>query len=809
MDPVTLSKVVALAALAVGCRGYIHAEYKLYRDFKPSRRRGWIGRLAAYNTIYLCAAIAPLIAPFIADTMARVGLVAYFTLSGTALILYCRVSGHHIDKRFFFDDDVIELLWRERNQVRAPDLAYRGQIVPVALGAIAVAAALLPPSQSFNVETLVPASVAAIGVLGILLGKVSRRSPPFPSLCAIPMDLLVHILRHEMPESVATREVSLRAQGTGLNKIIVVMDGNIRGDCLSINNRSMETTPYLESRDQLVINFGTSVSSHNFSSYSRYIFRSGVRTEDLLYRLFGGLNFAGPNIWQYARAAGFKTVYIDGFPHSWRRHSGMTPREARFIDHVIHLPEVKLWERDGKVAERLLEALRDPEPAFIYIEKFGMHGPYGDGYPADMQMSKPESASARDAQLAAYKNALRRSVDGFFRKVLPKIDLQRAVLIYTSDHGQRITDNGYAFTPGVTGPDVAQEEAQVPLFAVTQSEPLRMHLVEAAVRFRDRATHFDIFPALLFAFGYERQCIISSYGNGLLGEPRLPRKFLVGFKKNVRWVPVKEASTSAVLGKCCEQVGNGLKVVVINRDSDSRRRRLMQEQLKAAGIEFTFFRAIDAERGEHAHLSRHNPDISRRVGGYVLAPSEIACFASHHAVWKRCIATQTAHLIFEDDVYIHADFTRQLNLALSLMARGIVRLGFNPSGLRPLVPTTDILDGQRVFSCPPGSTCGSFCYLVTPEHAANLLAFAQTWTEPVDHYIEATHKHGVPNLSFEMPTLNHVSALASTMVDRREKEPFSRLDTMQVRLKRGLDKTAVIIRRLFNKVLARGHGESC
>ncbi len=791
MDLVTVLKLTTLVAIAGAGYRFIQADYGMYSRFSPAHRSGRALRLCAFHGVYLAAAAAPFLSPFIENDAIRVFFVLYFVLSGMALVAYRSISGCHIDKRIYFDEDVIELLWRERDMAGDAFRSYYRQIVPVlAAGALATAIFVWPPQAPYSSNWLTLPIIA--GLTGIFLIALTRWSPPQPTISRIPIQLLIHILRKDMTPPKEPLHVTISPpRSPPINKVILVMDESVRGDYLSLANPSLDTTPYLAGLGDRLMDMGVAISSHNCSSYSRTIFRYGVRSDDLRYQLSGGLNFAGPNIWQYAHAAGFKTVYVDGFStDSWWLHSGMTLREASFIDQHIPIPPAENCSRDVEVANRLIEALKDPAPALIYVDKYGLHSPYDDKYPVGEAHFPTEDLPRRAELIAHYKNGLRWSVDGFFRRIVPHIDLRTTAIFYTSDHGQSLMDKGYEGSHGSTGPNIAVGEAMVPFFAITESEPLRTELKEASRRCRNKLSHFELFPAILAAFGYDRAYIRPLYGEGPFGAPPAQRRFLTGFKRTATWVPVNEDEVAP--GTAPQQnarpspTPEDMEIIVINREQDKLRRERIAEIMQKQGIEFSLFPAVDAERGEHVPVSRHDPGQSRRSGGCVLAPCEIGCFASHYILWQRCAAGDRTYVVLEDDIDILPGFLQQLEMTKSLVQRGIVRLGFNPSGNRPLVPTTEKLNDQRVFLCPTGSTYGTFGYAIAPADAARLLAKADRWTEPVDHYLEATDKHGVANFSFDVPTLRHhdEAITPTTMTNRRLQRPFTPIELMQIALRR-------------------------
>lgn len=103
----------------------------------------------------------------------------------------------------------------------------------------------------------------------------------------------------------------------------------------------------------------------------------------------------------------------------------------------------------------------------------------------------------------------------FFSHVTRDIDLSGVLLIYTSDHGQDLTNRSTHCNP-----EPLDLEYSVPLVAVTRV-PALFELVGNGDRMRDRASHLNIFPTLLYAFGYGRDWLEAEYGPTLAG-PRGP-----------------------------------------------------------------------------------------------------------------------------------------------------------------------------------------------------------------------------------------------------------------------------------------------
>ena len=134
----------------------------------------------------------------------------------------------------------------------------------------------------------------------------------------------------------------------------------------------------------------------------------------------------------------------------------------------------------------------------------------------------------RDALVRSYSKAITWSVDGFFQKLQPNLDLNKTLLLYTSDHGQTLWENGYKGTH-CSSSRPHPGESYVPLFAFTAVSSLEGRFRQGADRGFNRATHFDIFPTLLLAMGYEEKWVSNKFGANLFDIPSTRhRQFLIG-----------------------------------------------------------------------------------------------------------------------------------------------------------------------------------------------------------------------------------------------------------------------------------------
>ena len=68
----------------------------------------------------------------------------------------------------------------------------------------------------------------------------------------------------------------------------------------------------------------------------------------------------------------------------------------------------------------------------------------------------------------------------------------------------------------------------MPLFAITSMQEFEKRLEKGATNGFGRFSHFEIFPTLLLAMGYDPGWVNLAYGPSLLDPPSPDRKFMVG-----------------------------------------------------------------------------------------------------------------------------------------------------------------------------------------------------------------------------------------------------------------------------------------
>ena len=334
-------------------------------------------------------------------------------------------------------------------------------------------------------------------------------------------------------QSVGPREgVRLPHHGrTPPHDIVLIVDESVSGNYLDINTPNGVPTPLSDPPPSVrVHNFGYAASITNCSAGVNYTLRFGGTRDD-----YTRINARMPSVWQYAKTAGLETVFIDGQRTGGMLINRMNNRELRDIDRWLQFDDVPVRDRDMAAAATLSELFADDARQFIYVNKMGAHFPIHDKAPdafvryrpalprgdyedvADTGMRFGLGDTAADWVLYrnSYRNTLLWSVGEFFDRLFASGQLDHAVIVYTSDHGQDLHERG---NPGLNthcGQSPVMEEGLVPLVVLHGAGLSTLDWTTHLEENRNRSSHFNIFPTLLQLMGYPLDAVLATYGRAL------------------------------------------------------------------------------------------------------------------------------------------------------------------------------------------------------------------------------------------------------------------------------------------------------
>ena len=289
------------------------------------------------------------------------------------------------------------------------------------------------------------------------------------------------------------------------NNIVLVIDESIRGDHLSINGYERETTPFLDvlSQEGSFHNWGPAVAGATCSHPSNSLILTGVRPgqdefdETIDY----------PTVFQYAKAMGYDTYYMDAQTNAF--WNGLTDNDVVYLDHWIKVKDLgDDIQSDFRAADLIVQIVSGGAGNFIVLNKRGVHFLYENSYPPDAMIWGPvpgEYTSQPELVTNPYDNGLLYNVNIFFERLLVDRDiLENTTILYTSDHGQTLFENGVSWLHC----NNTKQEATVPMFLIgrnltASNEPYS-------------ASHDNILPTLLDLMNVPMEKRVHSYAPSLL-----------------------------------------------------------------------------------------------------------------------------------------------------------------------------------------------------------------------------------------------------------------------------------------------------
>jgi hypothetical protein len=313
--------------------------------------------------------------------------------------------------------------------------------------------------------------------------------------------------------------------------IVLIIDESISGNYLDINAPFGVHSNLKEPRAGVeIFNYGYAASIANCSADTNITLRYGGTRADYM-----RINSTLPSIWQYAKKAGLRTVYVDAQRTAGNLQNLMNDAEKKDIDEFVQFDQTSVRDRDMAAAAKLIELLNDDQPELVVINKVGAHFPVHDKYPDAFMAYRPTLPRGQFVEVAdtgqrdgfngqpddwvlyrnAYKNTLLWNVGEFFSRVFAQANLNNALLIYTSDHGQDLHERG---NPGLNthcGGDPVEEEGLVPLVVIQGSGLKTVDWQAQLAGNKDRSSHYNIFPTLLQLMGYDLAGVEAVYGKPL------------------------------------------------------------------------------------------------------------------------------------------------------------------------------------------------------------------------------------------------------------------------------------------------------
>ncbi|WP_085634004.1 MULTISPECIES: sulfatase-like hydrolase/transferase [unclassified Pseudomonas] len=504
----------------------------LYSDYYLDRLNA-IGvgfAVVLFGVMFLALTFALLLTAYIRQSFIRHLFALAMFISAVFFDVYMRVTADYLTYSGF-----VSLVY-SGGFIQEAAYQYRDAIVHGLLNGVPLLLGIgLKPRRPFPLPNALRVAAPLCGVMllsAVLFVRAGEGARGLPVMYT-PLAYLNLFAYEALHNTVGPREpVSLARNGAAVgHDIVLIIDESISGNYLDINAPFGVHSNLKEAHPGVaVFNYGYAASIANCSADTNVTLRYGGTRAD-----YRRINSTLPSIWQYAKGAGLRTVYIDAQRTGGNLQNLMDGAEKKDIDEFVQFDQTSVRDRDMAAAAKLVELLNDGTPQLVVINKVGAHFPVHDKYPDAFMAYRPALPRGQFTDIAdtgkrdgfngqpddwalyrnAYKNTVLWNVGEFFSRVFAQADLNNAVLIYTSDHGQDLHERG---NPGLNthcGGDPVEEEGLVPLVVIQGERLQTLDWPAQLAANKDRSSHYNIFPTLLQLMGYDLAGIEAVYGKPL------------------------------------------------------------------------------------------------------------------------------------------------------------------------------------------------------------------------------------------------------------------------------------------------------
>jgi len=517
-----------------------------------------------YLFVFVVCTIATIAAAFCANKYLRLFYALLFSVSVIAVDSYQIVMNE-----FFFYSAFIQMYEALQFAGSAIDQFSSHTIQPLFSAGLIGIGILLPPSSKTQSRRMKTVFISTSPILATALLSVAVFARGGTSATGMPGTIVIGtygavLFTEQLFMRRGDREpVMLSNNGAAITSdIILIVDESVRGNYLDIGGGVVSSG--LMNKSEIakdgVYNYGIASSAVNCSNGSNLILRYGGTRKH--YQEHINLK---PSLWAYAKFAGYRTIYLDAQRTAGQLQNEMTHKEAQLIDDFIQYDDVPPIERDQAIARDISKFTHNDIPELIYINKIGAHFPVHDKYPDEFMQYRP--ISKRDSfnyvrgtkvdksgigdwetYTNAYRNTLLWNVGNFFKQVLHNSNLNKSIIVYTSDHGQNFHEDGSLGFGLHCSNSPSADEGIVPMVVITKIPKIEELAKYGSKLNFNHSSHYNIFPTLLTLMNYNPSEIKTTYGNTLFEKTHDPLTFNSRFRSMIgaeaNWISIKPQSNN-------------------------------------------------------------------------------------------------------------------------------------------------------------------------------------------------------------------------------------------------------------------------
>lgn len=288
--------------------------------------------------------------------------------------------------------------------------------------------------------------------------------------------------------------------------VVLIIGESQRGDHLSINGYGRPTTPQMDQIPHVVTYTDvTSCSARTVFSVSCLLSHRGIEKFDLPVR--------ETSLVSVMKSLGYETYFVS-------QHLKKGLQNCMEADHCLmgsDLQRVTPQSGAGETDFRLLDywdqtfsaAQSVQKNRFVILHAMGSHFNYHERFPREgwtppftPYCQDPIYRCKTDELINAYDNSLA-YFDEFFMALVKRLSGQRAMLLFTSDHGESLGEGG-VFTHGKPNFLAPKEQRHVPLVFWASDLLVQEQRLQSEFKRRVRSepmTHDAVFQSILGCLG--------------------------------------------------------------------------------------------------------------------------------------------------------------------------------------------------------------------------------------------------------------------------------------------------------------------
>ena len=216
-----------------------------------------------------------------------------------------------------------------------------------------------------------------------------------------------------------------------------------------------------------------------------------------------------------------------------------------------------------------------------------------------------------------------------------------------------------------------------------------------------------------------------------------------------------------------------MRIILINLDRDTGRRRRVEGRLRELGLDWERLPAVDGARLASSHEALVDRD-AQAARGLRISPGEIGCWLSHRTA-QRTIAegSERMALVLEDDLGVHEHLPEVL-MHLEQGAAGHFDVVYlHRHKLRRRYFPIRRLGGRHTIGFVRPVDSGAQAYVMTRDAARRYIERVPRMVHIADHALYQSWEHGLVVCSIDPPVVLHRDGGRSSIAARSVGSPAS------------------------------------